>query len=102
MSIQWDPVCQSGELIQWALHEEAILLEIGQPMLCNNLGRLHLRHCRAKSEATGGLDLLPGGSVISFQPQDAAPHTLYPFIIGCKDLVPLGEEVFLLRPSWER
>ena len=59
MSIQRDPVHRGSELIQWALHQEAGPPEIAQPMLHNNLGRLHLRcHC-LKSKAAGSLDLPP-------------------------------------------
>ena len=59
MSIQWNPVCRGGELIWWALHQEAVLPEIGQPMLCDHLGRLRLRHRHLKSKVAGVLDLPP-------------------------------------------
>ena len=59
MSKQWDPVCWGGELIRWALHQEAISPEIAQPMLHNNLRRLRLRHRRSKSKVAASLDLPP-------------------------------------------
>ena len=61
MSIQGDPVHHGGELIRWALHEEALIPEDGQPMLRYHLGKLCLRRCHSRSEAAGVLDLLPGG-----------------------------------------
>ena len=59
MSIQWDPVRQGGELIRWALHQEAVSPEIVQPMLHNNLGRLPLRRHHSKLKVAGSLDLPP-------------------------------------------
>ena len=61
MSIQWDPVCQGGELIQWALHEEAFIPQNGQSMLHYDLGQLCLGRCHSWSEVAGVLDLPPGG-----------------------------------------
>ena len=59
MSIQQDPVHRDGKLIWWALHQDAVLPEIGQPVLRNHIGRLRLRHRRLKSKAAGVLDLPP-------------------------------------------
>ena len=67
MSIQWDPVRRGGELIQYALHQEAVIPEIGQPMLHNHLGRLHLRHRHLKSKVAGVLNLPPCGRVASLR-----------------------------------
>ena len=59
MSIQRDPVHWGGEPIRWALHQEAILPEIGQSMLRNHLDRLRLRCRHSKSKVAGVLDLPP-------------------------------------------
>ena len=67
MSIQGDPVCGGDELIQWALHEEALIPEDGQPMLRYHLGKLCLGRRCLRSEATGVLNLPLGGQGTSLQ-----------------------------------
>ena len=55
--IQRDPVIRGCELIRWALHQDAVLPETVQPMLCNHLRRLCFRLRCSKTKAAGTIDL---------------------------------------------
>ena len=61
MGIQRDPVCRGGELVWWALHEEAFPPENRQPMFCYYLGKFRLRHRHLRYEAAGVVYVPSGG-----------------------------------------
>ena len=102
LGTQWDPVIWGSELIQWALHQVAVLPKTLQPMLRHHLRKLRFRGRCSKTKVAGMVDLTLGRRIIGLQPEEPAPHALDPFIIQGKDLVSPGEEVFLRHPLWER
>ena len=56
--VQWDPARPRGKFVRRALHEEALLLENQQPMICYDLWWLSLPGCSSWSEPLGGVDVL--------------------------------------------
>ena len=67
MGIQRDPVCWGSKLVRWALHEEALPPENGQPMLSFQLRKLCLGHRCSRYEVAGVLDVPSGGQGASLQ-----------------------------------
>ena len=94
--IQRDPVCWGGELVRWALHEEAFPPENRQPMFGYYLRKFHLRRRHSRYEAAGVVYVPSGGQGTSLQSQEAAPYALHPVIIRGKDLISLGKDVIPL------